>query len=315
MLDQMDLKLLQVFVSVVKTGSISAAARQLNFSQPAVSQQVKNLERDLGAQLFIRESGRLELTTAGKMLQDYAEDTLSNWQFVAGQVSAASGRQDVTTFHLGTFPSANLILVEALEAMLRVTPSLRIEITDVEPPANFELLQSAQCDALVTFNFPNDDVPRGFRTIPVISDSFVLLVPQDHPFAQLGQVSLADARNEKWIAGCPRCRKELVQFCLDYGWEPEVLCATDDLEATCHFVAAGMGIALRPTLNVLSRPLPGVAVVGIEDSRIRQISVMVRGPEVSPLANTLAELMRDVATHLVDSAPENQRSWFQVLEQ
>lgn len=312
MLGQMDLKLLQVFTSVVNTGSISAAARQLNFSQPAVSQQVKNLERDMGVQLFIRESGRLELTTAGRMLQTYAEDTLSNWQFVSSQVSAASGRQDAISFHIGTFPSANLILIEALEAMLRATPNMRVQITEMEPPANFELLQSGQCDALVTFSFPNDDVPRGFRTIPVVSDSFVLLVPTEHRFAKLGQVSLAEAQNEQWIGGCPRCRKELVQFCLEFGWEPEVVCATDDLETTSHMVAAGIGIALRPTLNVLSRSLPGIAVVGIEDSRTRQISVMVREPDVNPLAHRLAELMSDVATHLVESAPENQRSWFQL---
>lgn len=310
----MDSKLLHVFITVVRAGSISGAARQLNFSQPAVSQQIKNLERDLGAQLFTRDGGRLEITRAGQLLHQYAQDILTNWQFVSGQVRAASEPSGRTQFHIGSFPSATTILIEAVEALLHSDPALQIQITEAEPPANFELLRTAQCDALVTFSYAGDQLPRGYQSAPVLTDSFVLIVPMDHPFAGAAQVSLADARHERWIGGCPRCRKELVQFCLEHGYEPDILCSTDDLESTRHLAASGVGVALRPALNVLNRSLPGVAVVGIEDAITRQISVMSRASQLSPQASALARLMRGVAEHLVDGAPPQQRSWFRVTE-
>ena len=95
----MDTKLLEVFLAVVHTGSISAAARRLNFSQPTVSQQMKALERIMDVQLFHREGGRIELTAAGRALQGYAETTLSSWRFVCEQVREAAGRDDLETVY------------------------------------------------------------------------------------------------------------------------------------------------------------------------------------------------------------------------
>lgn len=308
----MDMKLLQIFTTVVHTGSISAAARQLSFSQPAVSQYIKSIEREVGTQLFTRDGGHLQITAAGQLLFKHAEDIASNWRFVCRQIQSVGHRTDVKRLLICSFPSSKPILVDAVRTMLKNDPILRIQLIDAEPPGNFDLLRTSQCDVLISFSYGNDPVPRGYRNIPVLSESFVLLIPDTHPMAGADTVALADCQHEQWIGGCARCSKELVETCLGHGFDPEIVCSTDDLEATNYFTAAGVGIALRPALNTLGRPLAGTAVVGVDDPISRHVSVVARTSDASGYPDELAELLKASARKLVADLPERQRRWFTI---
>lgn len=183
----MDTKLLEVFLAVVHTGSISAAARRLNFSQPTVSQQMKALERTMDVQLFTREGGRIELTAAGRALQGYAETTLSSWRFVCEQVREAAGRDDLIELSLASFPSASAALVpEAIAALLAADDRLRVKVLDAEPPASYDLLRGGQVNAIMNFSYPEDEPGRGQVELPILDEEFVLMVSEDHPLAGKG---------------------------------------------------------------------------------------------------------------------------------
>lgn len=305
----MDTKLLEVFLAVVHTGSISAAARRLNFSQPTVSQQIKALERIMDVQLFDREGGRIELTASGRALQGYAESTLSSWRFVCEQVREAAGRDDLVELSLASFPSANAALVpEAIASMLAADAKLRVKVLDAEPPASYDLLRSGQVDAIMNFSYPEDETARGHVELPVLDEEFVLLVGEDHPLADRGVVDLEEAADTTWIGGCPKCRQELLVVCRERGFVPEILCSTDDPNMTKIMVTKGVGVAMRPVLSVVGEETPGMVPLGIAHGVRRQVSVLVPETEAdSPGIVALHESLRREARQLVAKSPAVQR--------
>jgi DNA-binding transcriptional LysR family regulator len=203
-------------------------------------------------------------------------------------------------------------MVDAVRSMLRNDPLLRIQISEAEPPGNIDLLRTSQCDVLVSFKHGDEALPRGYRSIPVLTESYVLLLPTDHPLAGNDVVSLADCMHEQWIGGCPRCSKELVETCLEHGFDPEIVCSTDDLEATSYFTAAGVGIALRPALNMLARSLDGIAAVRVDDAITRHVAVLARTSDTSSYPEILADLLRGAARRLVMGLPEHHRRLFTI---
>lgn len=312
----MDTKLLEVFLAVVRTGSISAAARRLNFSQPTVSQQMKALERIMDVQLFTREGGRIELTAAGRALQGYAETTLSSWRFVCEQVREAAGRDDLVELSLASFPSASAALVpEAVAAMLAADDRLRVKVLDAEPPASYDLLRGGQVNAIMNFSYPEDEPGRGQVELPVLDEEFVLLVSEDHPLADRGVVDLEDAAEANWVGGCPKCRQELITVCRDRGFAPEILCSTDDPTMTRVMVTKGVGVAMRPMLAIVGQDIPGMVPLGIAHGVRRRVSVLVPETDAEkPEIVALHEALRKAARELVAKSPRDQQDRIHVAE-
>ncbi len=306
----MDTKLLEVFLAVVHTGSISAAARRLNFSQPTVSQQMKALERIMDVQLFTREGGRIELTAAGRALQGYAETTLSSWRFVCEQVREAAGRDDLIELSLASFPSASAALVpEAIAALLAADDRLRVKVLDAEPPASYDLLRGGQVNAIMNFSYPEDEPGRGQVELPILDEEFVLMVSEDHPLAGAGVVDLEDAADSNWVGGCPKCRQELITVCRERGFVPEILCSTDDPTMTRIMVTKGIGVAMRPVLSIVGQEHPGLVPLGIAHGVRRRVSVLVPENEAEkPEIVALHSALRTAAKQLVEKSPASQQS-------
>lgn len=300
----MDTKLLETFVAVVHTGSISAAARRLGLSQPTVSQQIKSLERVVATPLFSREGGRVELTAAGRALQGYADTTLSSWRFVMDQVREAAERDHLVDLSLASFPSANAALLPgALARLVSEDPSLRVRVLDAEPPASWDLLSTGQVEALLTFAYPGDEPAKGLIELPVLEEDFVLLHAVDHAIAGGGPVGLEACAEESWIGGCPKCRQELVTECQGRGFTPDILVSTDDPAMTGSLVARGIGVAMRPVLNAMGVLAEGVAVTPIEGGLRRQVALVVPEHDAAkPSVKALHQALLASAHELVDHA-------------
>lgn len=302
----MDTKLLEVFLAVVNAGSISAAARRLDFSQPTVSQQMKSLEKAMGVDLFTREGGRVELTAAGRTLHSHAQATISSWHHVRNQVRDAARRDDAISISIGAFPSANAVLLPtALGRMVADDPRLEVRVHDTEPPADFGMLRSGQCDALVTFG--DETVARkGVEDLPILREQHVLLVAADHPLADRGTIALEEASEHTFVGGCPHCRQELVETCLRRGFHPRIQISSDDPGLTRSLVCQGVGVAMRPALTVLGQPRDGIVALSLEDALEREVSVQFLAQEECPsdaLAATIGTLHRQLcrsAAELVD---------------
>ncbi|MEE1755807.1 LysR family transcriptional regulator [Streptomyces sp. SP18CS02] len=245
-----DSRYIKTFHEVVRTGSYSAAARSLGYTQPAVSQQMKALERDVGTPLFSRVGRGLRLTEAGETLTRHTVTILDSLAAAQQQIDAIarlrSGRVRVCAF-----PSAGAtILPEAMARMAAEHPGIRVELVECEPPESLRLVARGECDITLAFSYPGlrVEVPDGLEEIRLLEDPVTVLLPTGHRLARRRAVHLGDLANERWIAGCARCRANFLHACAEEGFTPDIACTTDDNLMMQSLVAAGVGIAMVPSL-------------------------------------------------------------------
>lgn len=270
----LDTRLLRTFHAVVRGGSFSAAARDLGYTQPAISQHMRALEHEVGIPLFIRVGRRMQLTDAGELLNRHSVGILADLSAAREQVAAirnlAAGR-----VRLCTFPSASATIVATAAAELhRNHPGVRIQLIEAEPPRSLELLTSGDCDIALAFNYGDgpDAVPDSVTAVPLLDDTMEVVLPRGHRLARRQAVSLADLADEPWIAGCPKCRATFVQACAAAGFEPDVAFTTDDNLAVQSLVVAGVGVAIMPGLVLSFLRHPKVVVRPLTTEVRRSVS-------------------------------------------
>jgi DNA-binding transcriptional LysR family regulator len=296
--DQRDLdpRRLLVFAEVARRGSLAAAAQHLGWTQPAVAQHVKRLERDAGCALLVRTSRGVTLTEAGRALAEHATA-------ITARLRAA--REDLTALaelragrvRLAAFPSACATFVPAaLSRLQAVAPGLDVRLTEAEPPQARRLLDDGDVDLAVTFAYP--DVPEDPAATSAVDravlfeDELLLVLPAGSALGHRGQMTLGDAASEPWIAGCPRCRAHLLAAAAAAGFLPDIRHSTDDYVVTQTLVAAGVGVALVPALALEAADVPGVKAVPPQGSPPRTITLdrpadLPAGPSVRAVIDAL----------------------------
>ncbi|MER5812759.1 LysR family transcriptional regulator [Streptomyces sp. NPDC002033] len=296
---------LRVLRAVAGTGSFSAAARELGCTQPAVSQQMKALEQSAGTPLLIRTGREMRLTQAGEALVRHAAGILAGLTAAEEEVAAIAGLR-AGRVRLVSFPSGSSTLVPtALAAMRAAHPGTRISLVEAEPPRSVEMLREGDCDLALAFRYGGDGGgERGAAAewedlvvTPLLTDRLVGLVPEGHRLAGAERVGMAELAEEPWIAGCPRCRRHLVEVCEGVGFTPRIDFATDDYPAVVGLVGAGLGVAVLPELAVESVRAKGVSTLAVEPAVEREI-VALTLPDlarVPAVAATLGELVRAAA--------------------
>lgn len=136
-----DSRHIRTFHAVVASGSYSAAARVLGYTQPAITQQMKALERAVGTPLFTRLGRRMQLTEAGESLSRHAETILGSLSAAEAQLKAYA-RLRTGRVKLCGFPSANVTLVpEALSGLAKEHPGVQVELLEGEPPDSLRRLE------------------------------------------------------------------------------------------------------------------------------------------------------------------------------
>ncbi|MGK5629864.1 LysR family transcriptional regulator [Streptomyces sp. URMC 123] len=245
-----DSRHIKTFHEVVRTGSYSAAARSLGYTQPAVSQQMKALERGAGTPLFTRAGRGIRLTEAGEMLSRHADAILGSLTAAQQQMSAFT-RLRTGRVRVCAFPSASATLIpEAMARLAADHPGIRVDLLESEPPESLHRLVRGECDITIAFTYPGmrADVPEELAEIPMLEDPLTVLLPTGHPLARRRAVRLVDLADERWIAGCPRCRTNFLHACAEAGFEPDIAFTTDDNLVVQSMVAAGIGVAVMPAL-------------------------------------------------------------------
>ncbi|APY86819.1 LysR family transcriptional regulator [Streptomyces alfalfae] len=301
---------LRVLRAVATTGSFSAAARELGCTQPAVSQQMKALEASAGTPLLIRTGREMRLTQAGEALVRHATGILAGLTAAEEEVAAIAGLR-AGRVRLVSFPSGSSTLVPGALAALRAEhPGTRVSLVEAEPPRSVEMLREGDCDVALAFRYEArratpDDTRAGapaedwddLVVRPVLADRLVGLVPEGHPLAEAESVTIGEFADEPWIAGCPRCRRQLVDVCEGAGFVPRIDFATDDYPAVIGLVGAGLGVAVLPELAIESVRPRGVRTVTVEPPVRREIVALTLPDlaQVPAVAATLDHLARAAA--------------------
>lgn len=308
---------LVIFRAVARSGSFSAAARQLGYTQPAVSQQIKAMERTLGTPLVVRSARRLQLTEAGEALCRHAVTILGVINTAQAEIQAIAGLK-AGRVRVVAFPSACSALVPKAIALTRKAhPDLRVTLVEAEPPEAVGMLRAGDCEVVVAFDHPDrggaDQADLGdvadvagvadvadLSVHTLFTEPLSLLLPPGHRLsgsARTEPVRLAELARESWIAGCPQCRGHLVDACKQAGFHPDIDYATDDSPAAAGLVAEGLGVALVPRLTVLGGVPAGVKVCAVEPPMERRVTaVTLPGLDSVPAVKAMIELLKDASS-------------------
>ncbi len=302
----MDARRLLVLRQVARAGSMAAAARALGTTQPAVSQQVARLEREVGVPLVVRQGRGTALTEAGAVLVAHADAVADRLDAARQDVAALAGLL-TGTVRVAAFPTAAAVLLPpALAALRRRAPALAVRFAEHEPPEAERAVRAGDADVALVFRHAGDAAPPPGDLLcePLARDPVRIVHPADRP----APTALADLRGEPWIAGCPRCRTHLLRCAAAAGFTPDVRFATDDHVVVQRLVAEGLGVALLPEWALRASRHDGVAAVGVAGVDDRIVEVLVR-PETRrvPAALALLTAVRVAAEQLGAARPRDDR--------
>jgi DNA-binding transcriptional LysR family regulator len=248
----LDVSRLRVIDAVARHGSVTAAARELSYSQPSVSHHLARLEAETGAQLLQRVGRGIRLTQAGELLAGRAAEILGRVDAAEAELSAHVGLT-AGRVRLAGFASAIALLVpRAAAALARDHPGLEIGSTDTHPPEALEMLRTGKVEVAIIFRYDYaDDEPPGIRLHHLLDDPMYLL--SDRPTR-----GMANLHEATWIAGCERCRGHLLALCDAAGFEPRIGYESDDMVLIQSLVAAGLCVATLPGLALHAHHADGV---------------------------------------------------------
>ncbi|GAA1141062.1 LysR family transcriptional regulator [Ornithinicoccus hortensis] len=295
--------------AIAEKGSFTAAAHSLGYTQPAISQMVRRLEKRSGTALVERNGRSVRLTEAGEVLARHAVNVLAALDNAQAEVSAIAGLQ-AGRVRLMAFPSSSATLVpRALARVKAAHPGIVVQFSEGEPPESLAALRDGTCDLAVAFTYDGTDVGRGeddlqgLVVLDVLDDPVLAALPADHRLADQDVVDLADLAGESWIAGCPRCRGHLLSLSESAGFTPEVSYETEDYVAVLGLVAAGLGVALVPQLILTSVSHPNVVTRPVRPHSSRAVQMVTtpdlqRVPAVKATLDALCASARELEADL-----------------
>jgi DNA-binding transcriptional LysR family regulator len=186
-------------------------------------------------------------------------------------------------------------------------PGVALTLAEGEPEEIAPRLRAGEFDLALLFAFPGVREPTsaGLHTVALLEDPMHVALPAEHPLASRPRLRLADLAGENWVqtsAPSP-CARHVVRSCLAAGFEPNVTFESDDYETVQGLVAAGVGVALIPRL-ALTRVHPGIVVRALAPrSPVRRVvAATSRGPGVLPAANSMVQILRDIAPQYLGGA-------------
>lgn len=296
---RLDLQSVRIVRAIAETGSITAAARALGYSQPAISQHLQRTEARLGLTLVTRVGRSVRLTEAGSVLARHALTITSALDAAEGDLADLAGLR-TGTVRLAAFPTASSTIVPRLLGALAAShPGIRVTYIEAQPPEAVQLLRDGGVDLAITFSYPGDradphrDSASGLTAQPLFTEEMVVVIPRSHPLAALDVIDVTTLAEERWIAGCPRCRGHLLAVCEVAGFAPVISFETDNASAVLNMVASGLGVAMLPRLALATATLPAETVIRPHSPRsVRNIQALANdgARRVPSLAATTAAL-------------------------
>ena len=289
-----DLRRLSLLRELHFRGTIAAVAAALAYSPSSISQQLSQLEREVGAPLLIKSGRRVRLTPIAETLVEHTHELLARMDALEAAL-AASGSAVSGTVRLAVFQSAALgVIPRALSLFAERHPLLRVEVTQREPESALAAVWAREFDLVIAEQYPGHAAPRTVELDrePLCGDE-LRLAAMDATIT-----SIETAREASWVME-PRgtaSRHWAEQRCRVAGFEPDVRFETADLQAQIRLVESGHAVALLPDL-VWAGERPSVRLVDLPGSPRRQVFTSAR--RGSPDATIAA--CRAVLAHAVVS--------------
>jgi DNA-binding transcriptional LysR family regulator len=257
----LDILRLRILAAVAAQGSVTKAAKQLNYSQPAVSHHLARLEAETGARLVQRVGRGIRLTPEGEHLARRATEIVGRVDTAAAELSAMVGLR-TGRVRVAGFQSALAALVpHAASTLRREHPGVELHLVEAHPRVSLEMLRAGQIDVAVVFDY-DDAIPDDVRATHLFDDPMYILGLEPDQ-------TLAGSRDATWIAGCENCRREFLDACATAGFVPSITYTSDDTIVQQALVAAGMAMTTMPGLALRTHRAPGIEASVVPEFRRR----------------------------------------------
>jgi DNA-binding transcriptional LysR family regulator len=290
------LQALEVFRAVARHRSITGAARELRFTQSAVSRQIAALEADLGAILFDRLARGVALTEEGRCLLPHAEAVLDRLVTARRELEVTRGLGR-GRLRVGAFPTALAALVpRAMAAFRERHPDVDLSLVEGRTPELVERLLAGDADVVVVSAPPDQPVVHARLELTALLDEDMLVaLPRRHRLAGRRTVRLAELAEDCFIAGSATAELSLLRAALPQGFRPRIEITAAEWTGKLGCVAAGLGVALIPALAVRATPAD-LALVRLhrDDAAVRRIFAATVAGRHRPAA--VSAVLADLAT-------------------
>ncbi|MEZ5209667.1 MULTISPECIES: LysR family transcriptional regulator [unclassified Gordonia (in: high G+C Gram-positive bacteria)] len=277
----LEVKRLRLLRELSSRGTVIAVAEALNYSPSAVSQQLSQLEREVGVPLFQRSGRHLALTATAKYLAAEADDLLSHIERIESGIRRHQGTVSGTV-RVAAFQTVMLALLpQVLDRLRTEHPNLRIDVVQHEPEtAHFETWARG-FDLVIAEEYPGHATVQfsGLDRQPLTRDRIQLAVPAGRPEFD-AVATLADAAGLPWVMEPRRAasRHWAEQLCRSAGFEPDVRFETADLQAHVRLIESGNAVALLPGLVHAGRR-PELRLVDLPGDPLRSVFTAARSSQ------------------------------------
>ena len=245
----MELRYLRYFVTVAERRNFTRAAEELRVAQPAISQQIKTLEDELGVMLLLRTKRSVKLTAAGMAFLREAKAILAHAE-QSKLVAKRAAQGEIGSLSIGCFGSAvSNFLPELLQEYRRKFPAVRVHLFEMTPEQQLQALAQEKID--VGFTRPlSGEAGKTLAQERIYRDRLVLALPESHALAKAKSVQLAKLVEEDFVmfrrAEAPELVDQMTALCAQAGFSPRVVSEPPMMSSVLMTVAAGIGVALVP---------------------------------------------------------------------
>lgn len=293
----MNFKALKAFSIIVTQGSLAAAAKQLNLSQPSVSRLISLLEQDLDLTLFYRTKRSLTLTPEGEAFHSEINPVLVGLEDIP-RIARGLRQVDRQFKIIVTHKIAQGLISPALALLRQEEPELRIAI-DVESRIRFETLVGIRRYDLAIASLPVPLLATAIESRPIFAVRTDVLLPQSHPLASKRVLLASDLTDQPLIGLWPdqRWRQQVDELMMAGGVTADFRVETRHVLMSCQLVRDGLGLAFVDRVSVQGIPLDGLVLRPVEPERWNSFGYIFQRD--TPLSST-SELFVNCLRRVID---------------
>lgn len=292
----MELRHLRYFVALAEELHFGKAAEKLHIAQPPLSQQIRQLEKELGFELFHRTKRNVQLTEAGQVFLGEVQQILKQLQ-QAIETGRQTNRGEIGQLVVGFVSTAAYnILPIILKKFRSHVPGVSLELHELTTDQQLEWLREGRMD--VGFIRPPVE-DNTFSWEIIFQESLIVALPETHWLANQSDVSLTSLANEPFILFprklAPGLYDLIISLCQQAGFSPTVAQEAIQMQTIVSLVAGEMGVAIAPaSLQNLQRT--GVVYKNIQEATPKAAIAMIwRRNENSPTVQRFLETVRHTA--------------------
>ncbi len=290
----MDLRQLRYLVALAEERSFTRAAAREHIAQPALSQQIRRLEQELGLALVERTTRRVAMTEGGELLVARARRALAEVEAAHAEMQALRGLL-IGRVAIGAMPTMGPIdLSPALATFHRRHPGVELVVREQSSEELAEMLRVDELD-LAFLSVTERIESHGLGLAQLASEELVVVLPRGHRLAAQGELQMAQLADEQFIGyrRGARLRELLESAARAAGFEPDVKLASNEGQRIRRLIASGVGIAVMPRSEAQGPEGEFAVATLVEPALTRDITLAWReGRRLPPAAEGFLELAR-----------------------